>query len=235
MNATDQSNPTVDIREAVVREAVVREAWADLIALELPAAPTVVVRPAYGRRFQQAALLLAPIAIAWITLRLLPPVYVSDTSFILRHQAEPLTLPSSGTDLSGTPSETGSADSYAVRDYLLSRDAMNAAGANYAGKTNEARYQNFSKRVAVNYETSSGVITIRAEARDAQQAHDLAAGLRDAASALITKFNHAAGASEYLAPLSEPDLPDSPTRQNQPLVLLGAAALGLALAWSRRG
>jgi len=226
MSATDQSNPP---------PTVTREAWADLIALELPPRAPIQVRTGHRRRAQQAALLIAPVAIAWLAVSFLLPVnYLSETSFILRHQAEPLTLPASGVDLTGTPSETGSADSYAVRDFLLSRDAMNASGAAFAGGSNDARYGDFERRVAVDYETSSGVITIRAAAGSARQARDLAAALRAAAAGLVKRFDQASNASEYLAPLAEPDLPDSPTRQNQPLILLGALALGLALAWWRR-
>ena len=75
---------------------------------------------------------------------------------------------------------------------------------------------------------------MRAAAPEARQARDLALGLRNAARQLVAGFDRASAASEYVAPLAEPNLPDSPTRQDQPLVLLGAAALGLALAWGRR-
>jgi len=86
----------------------------------------------------------------------------------------------------------------------------------------------------VDFETSSGVITIRAAGPDGRQARALALGLRNAAEELVKRFDQASAASEYVAPLAEPNLPDNPSRQNQPLVLLGAAALGLALAWGRR-
>jgi len=226
MNATEQTNPP---------PAVTREAWADLIALELSRPAPVRTRPSYRRRVEQALLFIIPVAVAWVAVSFLAPAsYVSETSFILRHQPEPLALPSSGTDFSGTPSETGSADSYAVRDYLLSRDAMNASGGVFKGGSNDARYGDFSARVSVDYETSSGVITISAAGPDGRQARALALGLRNAAEGLVKRFDQASAASEYVAPLAEPNLPDSPSRQDQPLVLLGAAALGLALAWGRR-
>jgi capsule polysaccharide export protein KpsE/RkpR len=226
MNATDQTDPP---------PSVTREAWADLIALEPSRPPPVRGRPAYRRLLEQAALFIAPVALAWmLVMYLLPAQYISETSFILRQQPVPLSLPSSGADLTGTPSETGSADSYAVRDFLLSRDAMNASGGVFRGDGNDARFADFSARVAVDYETSSGVITMRAAAPEARQARDLALGLRNAARQLVAGFDRASAASEYVAPLAEPNLPDSPTRQDQPLVLLGAAALGLALAWGRR-
>ena len=225
MSATDQStSPT----------SITRETWADLIALEPASAAAAPERKAPNRSAQQAALLLAPIALAWIVMKLLPPVYQSDTSFILRHQAEPLSLPSSGGDFAGVPADGGSADSYAVRDYLLSRDAMAASGGNFAGATTDARFSDFSRRVSVGYETSSGVITIHARAGSAAQARDLALGLETAVTQLVKRFDQSSAASEYLAPLAEPNLTDGPAGQNQPLILLGATALGLALAWSRR-
>ena len=225
MSATDQTNspPTV-----------MREAWADLIALERTAPPPPKARKSYRRQIERAALFATPIALAWLAMRfLMPASYVSETSFILRHQAEPLTLPSANSDFTGAPTETGSADSYAVRDYLLSRDAMAASGGVFKGDSNDARFGDFSARVQVDYDTSSGVITVRAAAPDAKQAYDLASGLRNAAENLVARFDQASAASEYVAPLAEPNVPDGPTRPDQPLVLLGAAALGLALAWGR--
>ncbi len=225
MNTTDQNDaPPV----------VVHENWADLIALEIPARSRTVERPNYARKIQQALLFVAPILTAWAALALIPPAYVSETSFILRHQAQSLTLPVAGGDFSGTPSESGSADAYALRDFLLSRDAMAQSKVPFTGRTLDARYNDFIHRVSVDYETSSGVITIHVKAPEARQAQELAIELRDAAEKLVAQFNQASASSEYLAPLAAPNLPDSPTRPDQSLILLSAAALGLALAWSRR-
>jgi uncharacterized protein involved in exopolysaccharide biosynthesis len=225
MNATDQNDaPPV----------VVHENWADLIALEVPVLTRTIERPNYSRKIQQGLLFAAPILIAWLGLALIPPAFVSETSFILRHQAQSPTLPASGGDFSGTPSETGSADAYALRDFLLSRDAMVQSKATFAGSTLDARYGDFIHRVSVDYETSSGVITIHVKAAEPQQAQALAIGLRVAAEKLVAQFNQASASSEYLAPLAAPNLPDSPTRPDESLILLSAAALGLALAWSRR-
>ena len=231
MNATDQNSSSPPV--------VIHENWADLIALETPASPQATARAdvprRHGRKIQQMALFAAPLLISWLGLGLMPPVYVSETSFLLRAQAQSAVLPASGDDISGAPTEHGHADAYALCDFLLSRDAMNQLGGQFfSGAGNDARYQDFSRHVAVDYETSSGVITIRAQAGQPQQAQNIALGLVRAATRMVNKFNQASATSEYLAPLAAANLPDAPTRQNQPLIMLAAGALGLVLGWKRR-
>jgi capsular polysaccharide transport system permease protein len=236
MNATDQSHP--------VTEWIPHENWADLIAVRAPESPAAIKPPATRRLWLiRAGLFALPLLMALAVTLLLPPSYVSETSFLLRHQAASTSLPASGTEFD-TASDSANPDAYAVRDFLLSRDAMrqigqnlggqNLGGQNFAGATNAARYADFRRRVSVDLETSSGVLTLRARAGSPQQAHDLATALVQQAGGLVTRFNQASATSDYLAPLAQPSLPDAPERENRQMIWLAAAGIGAALAWSKR-
>ena len=224
MNATDQNTPPVTPLES----------WAELIALEAPIDAPAPAGTPWRARLLRLAVFLSPLLMALIWIALAPAAYVSEARFVLRHKAEAAALPGGGDALSGMPSENGSPDGYALRDFLLSRDAMAQAGGDFKGAGADARYADFRRRVSVDYETSSGVIGLRASATSPAAAQALTEGLLRAAGLMVDRFDQASDDSEYLAMLASPSLPDAPAHPDQTAILLGAAALGLAGAWSLR-
>ncbi len=224
MNANGQSDPPA---------VIIRENWADLIAVERIEAVAATRHNGFRPGLARLGWFLAPVVVAWLAASFWPQAYVSQTSFILRDAPLRPALPDSTSDISAAPSEAGNADSYAVQSFLRSRDAMKAAGFGEPGQ--EARFAEYRDRVSVDYETSSGVITVTARGSGAIAAHDLALRLRDAAAGLVKEFGAVSKNGEYMAVISDANTPDAPARPSLLWWLLGGAGLGLLLSWVRKG
>ena len=190
------------------------DSWADLVQLrKIPqSVPGVAARP--SRRLTRLLLVvLLPTVTACLYFGLIAPDrYVAEARFMVRKpasiSAQSLPVASPEQTLQG-----GDEDGYAVRDFILSRDGMQAlldqgdlrqaiarSGADplwrYPGKltgdTNEDLFRYYLRLVSVVHETTSGVTTLRVQAFDPEDARRLAATLTDAAEGLLNRLQERA-------------------------------------------
>jgi capsular polysaccharide transport system permease protein len=122
------------------------------------------------------------------------------------------------------PKGFGGDDSYAVRDYLTSRDALQllldkddlrevlARGGDdwlwrfpspLTGHTNEDLYKLYQSLVTVDYDSSSGVTTLRTEAFRADDAKRIASVLMTGAESLVNNLNERARSNAIALAQSE--------------------------------
>lgn len=144
------------------------------------------------------------------------PRYVSEARFVVRaaSQEQPSAL---GVALQGVGLSASATDSFAVHEYIRSRDALTALepridvarilappGADllsrhprpWEGTSREGLYKGLKRFVTVGYETSTGISTLRVETFRPQDSQRLAAALLESGEDLVNKLNErsAAGA-----------------------------------------
>jgi capsular polysaccharide transport system permease protein len=189
------------------------DSWIDLVQLRSLADPVSIDPPRQKRNWRALAwlflLVVVPTVLAGCYFGLLAPDrYVAEARFIVR---KPASI-SSTTMAPVSPEQTlqsGDEDAYAVRDFILSRDGMQAmldhGGLRAAiarsgpdpvwrfpgflnGDTDEQLYRYYQAITSVTHEASTGVTTLRMEAFDPEDARRLAAGLADAGEALLNQL-----------------------------------------------
>jgi capsular polysaccharide transport system permease protein len=189
------------------------DSWIDLVQLRSLAEPVSIDPPRQKRNWRALAwlflLVVVPTVLAGCYFGLLAPDrYVAEARFIVR---KPASI-SSTTMAPVSPEQTlqsGDEDAYAVRDFILSRDGMQAmldhGGLRAAiarsgpdpvwrfpgflnGDTDEQLYRYYQAITSVTHEASTGVTTLRMEAFDPEDARRLAAGLADAGEALLNQL-----------------------------------------------
>lgn len=142
------------------------------------------------------------------------PRYVSEARFIVRAaaQEQPSGL---GVALQGVGISAGSTDSFAVHEYIESRDSLagltkqydvaamlRARGADplsryprpWESASNESLFKGFQRFVTVGYETSSGISTLRVEAFTPEDAQHLTQALLDGGETLVNRLNERSSA-----------------------------------------
>jgi len=142
------------------------------------------------------------------------PRYVSEARFIVRapSQEQPSTL---GVALQGAGLSSGSTDSFAVHEYIRSRDALGDISRNFdvdtilsrpgvdlfsrypapgASRSNEGLYKAFQRYVTVGYESSTGISTLRVQAFTPGDAQMINAALLDGGERLINRLNERSAA-----------------------------------------
>lgn len=142
------------------------------------------------------------------------PRYVSEARFVVRAagQEQPSGL---GVALQGVGLSAAATDSFAVHEYIKSRDSLANLTSRYdvaamlraraadplsryprlwESSSNESLYKGFQRFVTVGYETSSGISTLRVEAFTPQDAEHMAEGLLDGGEALVNRLNERSAA-----------------------------------------
>lgn len=144
------------------------------------------------------------------------PRYVSEARFVVRaaSQEQPSAL---GVALQGVGLSASATDSFAVHEYIRSRDALAALEPRvdvarilappeadflsrhprpWEGQSREGLYKGLKRFVTVGYETSTGISTLRVEAFKPQDSQRLASALLESGENLVNKLNErsAAGA-----------------------------------------
>ena len=200
------------------------DAWADiaqLVELSRPSPVGLLDPPPPPRRR------LWRIAVRFLLLVVLPTTlagtyyavfaadrYVAEAQFVVRKPNAPMrpTVPSLGSFDEG-PKAFGSDNSYAVRDYLLSRDAMRLAvdrgglrsdlerashdplwayPSLFNGHSDEKLYRLYQSLVSVDYESTSGVTTLTVQAFTPQAARRIADTLMQGGENLVNSLNNRA-------------------------------------------
>jgi capsular polysaccharide transport system permease protein len=149
--------------------------------------------------------------------------YESEVKFVVRSPATSATNQLSSL-VQGSSIIRSSDDAYIVREYILSRDAMNAlidrAGlmdalerpeADFLWRyppllfrpTAERLFKHYLKFVSVDYEHSTGVATLRVQAFRPGDAQRLAEALVERSEALINSLNQRSGADAIASALDE--------------------------------
>jgi capsular polysaccharide transport system permease protein len=139
--------------------------------------------------------------------------YVSEARFVVRKPNNPSRGPAPSLSIEDGPKGFGDDDSYAVRDFLESRDALNLlldktdfraavahAGHDWfwrfpgplTGHTDEDLYSLYQSLVTVDYDSSTGLTSLRVQAFDPQQARQFAVVLMGGAEALLNRMNNRA-------------------------------------------
>ena len=196
------------------------DAWADIIQ------PIELSRPAPHGPF--ASQLARPrrrlrAAVRFLLIVLLPTLvagtyfnfiaadrYVSEAKFLVRKPNALGRGPAQSLSIDEGPKGVGTDDSFALRDYLMSRDAVRLlvdkadlrgalAGAHYdpfwrfpspfGGTSDEALYRRYQSLVSVDYESSTGVTTLYVEAFRPADAQRIATVLMDGGEALLNRLN----------------------------------------------
>jgi capsular polysaccharide transport system permease protein len=141
--------------------------------------------------------------------------YVSEARFVVRKPDNPNRGSAQSLSIEEAPKGLGGDDSYAVRDFLESRDALGLlldktdfraslarAGNDWAwrfpgpltGHTEEGLYKLYQSLVTVDYDSSTGVTTLRVEAFDPADASRIATVLMTGGEALLDRMNQRARA-----------------------------------------
>jgi len=160
-----------------------------------------------------AVMVLLPTAVAaFYYLVLAAPMYVSETKFIVRtpSQQAPSTLDSVllGVGLGSTSSSN--TDVYAVHEYISSRDAVRDLQQYhhlstilgrapldlvarfprpFEGRSFEDLYSAYTRFVTVNYNSQTGISTLKVKAFRPRDAQDLATALLDGGEGVINRLN----------------------------------------------
>lgn len=155
-------------------------------------------------------MVIGPVMLAAIYYLLIAsPVYVSEARFIVRAPNEPQPGALS-TVLQGAGLAQGATDSYAVHDYMTSRDAVSALdhrdtlrkvfsrpGSDFLQRyprpferdTDEHLYRAYKRFVSVGYDATTGVSTLRVKAFSASEARSIASALLDGGERVINQLN----------------------------------------------
>lgn len=170
-----------------------------------------------------------PTAIAFFVIVVLPtliaaiyflfivtPRYVSEAHFVVQtaSKQQPSSL---GVALQGVGLSTNSTDSFAVHEYIRSRDAtadlkrrfdlgaiLSRPGVDMFSRfpgpgqrrTQEDLYKAFQRRVTVGYDTATGISTLRVQAFTPQDAQAVASALLDGGESLVNQLNERSAAQD---------------------------------------
>ena len=196
------------------------DTWADLIQVRGSSTTSVNLprgRPVWVRNWRRLTwfmlLVALPTGLAGAYFGLLAADrYIAEAKFIVR---KPASISSSAL-MPVSPEQTlqsGDEDAYAVRDFMLSRDGMQALldhdGLREAialggsdpiwrypgilnGSTYEQLFRYYGGLVSVAHESTTGVTTLRVEAFDPDSARRLAVGLTNAGEGLLNQLQNRA-------------------------------------------
>ncbi|MND83567.1 hypothetical protein D3C77_179080 [compost metagenome] len=140
------------------------------------------------------------------------PRYVSESHFIVRkvNEARPNNL---GLVLQGVGMSAGGSDSFAVQEYMVSRDAaetldrkfdldkvLSAHGADVFSRyprpfqpaSSEGRFEALKRFVVVGYNATTGITTLRVQAFAAREAQAMNRALLDSGEELVNRLNERA-------------------------------------------
>ncbi len=141
--------------------------------------------------------------------------YVAEARFVVRKPNNPNRGPAQSLSIEEGPKGLGGDDSYAVRDFLESRDAMDlllakadfraaVAQGGYdwvwrfpgplTGHSDEDLYDLYRSLVKVDYDSSTGLTTLHVQAFDAEEAKRIAMVLMQGGEALLGRMNDRARA-----------------------------------------
>jgi capsular polysaccharide transport system permease protein len=199
------------------------DAWADIIQLvELsrpsevgtfgaPSAPFPPPRRSRRMALRFLLLVVLPTTVAGAYFAALAADrYVAEARFLIRTPNAPSATPGQSLSIESGPKGLGTDDSFAVRDFLLSRDAMrlalDRAGLRPAwerggrdplwkfpgpltGRSDEDLFRLYQSLVSVNYESSTGLTVLRVQAFDPEDARRVAATLLAGGEALLNRLN----------------------------------------------
>lgn len=205
--------------------------------------------PAFWRKLPLgfALVVLLPTTIALIyNLLIASPIYVSEAKFVVRSPGQH--QPSSfGVALQGVGLSSGANDSFAVHDYITSRDGLKDVRRTQdvaaiigrpeadflsrypsfgAAQTEEGLYKGFRRFVTVGYDSATGISTLRVRAFRPNDAYAINNALLIASEQLINRLNERSAA----------DLVADATRtQNEARQALQSAQAELAAFRNRQG
>jgi len=141
---------------------------------------------------------------------LAPERYVSEARFVVRKPDAPGHSAAQSLSIDQLPKAAGGDDAYAVRDFIRSRDALHlllrhadlrgivATPARdplwhfpgwFTGRTDEDLFDLYPSLVTVNYESSSGITTLRTQAFTPEAARRMAMVLLDGTEALLNRMS----------------------------------------------
>lgn len=141
--------------------------------------------------------------------------YVSEARFVVRKPSNPTRGTAQTLSIDDAPKGLGGDDSYVVRDFLNSRDALGLlldktdfraevarAGNDWfwrfpgllTGDSDEDLYRLYQSFVKIDYDTSTGVTSLDVQAFDPEEARRLAVVLMDGGEALLNRMNDRARA-----------------------------------------
>jgi len=201
-----------------------------------------------GRFVRRLLLVLLPSLLAAIYYGLFAAdQYVSETRFIVRDAADQ----PAASGLAQLAAQTRANDAaLALRDYLLSRDAMHQVASAIdlrrawagvardpltrlpAGSTDEALYGRYADRVSVLVGSSSGVVTLKVRAFAPGDAMQIASRLLVLGGETVKRLSDDGHLA--LIVLVAPNLPDQPAvprRLQIILTILGFNLIFVAMAW----
>ena len=139
--------------------------------------------------------------------------FVSESTFVVRQPGTPNRLGAQTISTELAPQAASGEDSYAVRDYVLSRDAMrllvekadlkqalSEAGNDFLWRfpglfgddNDEALYRRYQSLVAVDFESSTGLTTIRTQAFRPEAAQRMTTVLMEGSETLLNRLNERA-------------------------------------------
>lgn len=192
----------------------------------LGGSPEVAPRPKSSGRFPVtpamiafAVIVLGPTLIAAVYFLLIAtPRYVSEARFVVRtpDRQQPSSL---GVALQGVGLSANATDSFAVHEYIRSRDViadverrinlravLSRPGVDLfsrfpspgQGSTREDLYKAFQRRVTVGYDTTTGISTLRVQAFRPQDARVVADALLDSGEVLVNQLNERSSSQDVI-------------------------------------
>jgi capsular polysaccharide transport system permease protein len=199
------------------------DVWADIIQpieISRPVPLRAAARPPGHRRG------IWRLCLSFVLLVLLPTLltggylgfiaahrYVSEARFLVRKPNAPGRASGQALSIEEGPKSFGQDDAYAVRDFMLSRDAMSLLLRNadfraavaragddwywrfpglFNGRHDEDLYRYFGSLVSVDYESSTGVTVLRVQAFQPADAQRIAQVLLSGGEALMNRLNERA-------------------------------------------
>lgn len=184
----------------------------DLTPAAAPAARSGTMQPARPRLARRLILMVVlPTVLATVYFGFIAPDrYVSEAKFVLRKPSGLGHAASAAGGFGEGPASFGTDDSYVVRDYMLSRDAMKLLLVKadlrqalergrsdplwrlrgfLAGHSEESLYRRYLSLVAVDYKPNSGLSTLTVKAFTPADAQHIADALISGAEALMGRLN----------------------------------------------
>lgn len=196
------------------------DSWVELIQLEdlsrsTPRGTTRARRsgPSRGRKIAVRFMLLVLLPTALTTLYfgfLAADRYVSEATFVVRQPGMPNRLGTQVISTEESPKAASGEDSYAIHDYILSRDAMRLVidkadlkgalregGDDWfwrfpsflASDSDEALFRRYQSLVSIDFESSTGLTVLRAQGFRPEAAQRMAQVLMQGAEDLLNRLN----------------------------------------------
>ena len=196
------------------------DSWVELIQLEdlsrssiRGTAPVRRFGPSRARRIALRFLFLVILPTALTTLYfglIAADRYVSEATFVVRQPGMPNRLGTQVISTEDTPKAASGEDSYAIRDYVLSRDAMRLlidkadlktalrqGGQDWFWRfpgmfepdSEETLYRRYQSLVSVDFESSTGLTVLRAQGFRPETAQRMTQVLMQGAEALLNRLN----------------------------------------------